>query len=286
MIYSTYFYEHFLAGQSSEENIRRREFVLNTLLCGLTIAGFIGLLAAIILNRLGDGGYRGNTIHDLVYTTLISFSLWRLARSRYHPLAAYAFLGYVAAAAGYLALTWSFELPTVSLITALLIIVTGMILHKRAALFVTCSLIASLLLVGHSQVSGVLHPRTGWLGQPLARADCFDYTLLLSLIGLVSYLANAEIDRSLERARSSQHLNATLLHDLANPLTAASLHVEIFGHQPPKALKKVKKNLHQIEGCVKAARQQLQTESYSQSPKFPANNRSRCVNTSCANFHE
>lgn len=298
--YVVSFCRRYLAGTAKQDDARRGEFVLNTLLCGLTMAGILGLMVALILIHFGESPYRGNTIPDLGFFTLVSLGLWRLSRKGHSLATAYILLAFIAVSAYILAITWSFELPSVALVCALLIMIASRILETRSALAVTLSLVIALPVLGNEQVAGILHPRTGWLNQPLQRSDCLDYALLLGLIGLVSWLANLEIDRSLNQARASQNallkerdslekkvaartsqleqaqlmrvlelqrfaefgrLSAHFLHEIANPLTAAALHLELTDHQQSKALKQVRKDIQQLERYVDATRKQLKSES-------------------------
>jgi signal transduction histidine kinase len=76
-------------------------------------------------------------------------------------------------------------------------------------------------------------------------------------------LEQAQLVRILELQRFADfgRLSAHLLHEVANPLTAAALHLEMHDDRQSKALKQVKRNLQQLERYVNATRSQLKAQS-------------------------
>lgn len=76
-------------------------------------------------------------------------------------------------------------------------------------------------------------------------------------------LENAQLMRLIELQRFAEfgRLSANLLHEVTNPLTAASLNLQNSGLEQSPALKQVRKSLKQLERYVLAARKQLQNES-------------------------
>ncbi len=191
-------------------------------------------------------------------------------------------------------------MPSAELGCALMVVIAGLVLKARAALRFTIITTVCLLTVGHLQIFGGLRPDTSWLNEPLELSNLIDYSLLLSVIGVVSWLANREIDRSLTQARHSevalaaerdsleikvsertreleqaqlarvmelQHfaefgrVSAQLLHEIANPLTAASLNLEQLNQQQSQAVRQTRQSLQQLERYIEAARKQLKSES-------------------------
>jgi len=76
-------------------------------------------------------------------------------------------------------------------------------------------------------------------------------------------LENAQLMRIIELQRFAEfgRLSANLLHEVTNPLTAASLNLQNAGLEQSPALRQVRKSLRQLERYVAAARKQLQNES-------------------------
>jgi signal transduction histidine kinase len=229
---------------------------------------------------------------------IIVLGLCYLSRLGRQQLATFGLLGILSLASLQLTMRWSFELPISELMYALVIVVAGILLTTRAALAVTGFVSLSLLVISYEQVSRHLHPQTNWVNRDFQMADAIGYTGVLCLIALVSWLTNREINHSLEQAQASEaaliherdnleikvtertrdleqaqllrtmelqrlaefgRVGATLLHEIANPLTAASLNLEQCGGHESSLVKQAFQNLQQMERYLEAARQQLKT---------------------------
>jgi signal transduction histidine kinase len=293
-------YRHLLAGRSDNEDTRRHEFILNVQLCGLILAGAVAELCALFDDQVSDDMYHGNTLFDIGLLTIIMLGLWWLSRTGRYLLSAYIFLGCISFAALNMALRWSFEMPTTVLLCSLLVVIAGLILKARAALCVTIIVTGGFLTLGHAQIIHRLYPNTDWLDEPLTMSNNVDYSLILSVIGLVSWLSNQEIDRSLKSARMNRaalaeerdgletkvaertheleqiqlarllelqrfadfgRLSAQLLHEVSNPLTAASINLQQINHRKSQSLRQACQSLQQLERYVDAARKQLKRQS-------------------------
>lgn len=224
---------------------------------------------------------------------IILLGMSRLGRSH---LAANLFIGLLTAAFLQLLIRWGFMLPAALLLLVMIIIVAGSLLGSRYSLIYAG--LATIILISFSylQQNNFLSPDTRWLDEPLHAGDAIGYTVILVIIGTVSWLSNRDIDRSLKRALASEkalaaerdglelkvmqrtrqlkdnqrarlielrrfaefgRLSANLLHEIANPLTAASLNLELVEPEVSNQVVRARKNLKQIERYVEAARQQL-----------------------------
>lgn len=78
-----------------------------------------------------------------------------------------------------------------------------------------------------------------------------------------SELTEAEALRQLELQRFAEfgRISARLLHEVANPLAAASLHLGQLDAEQSAAIRRARNSLRQLERYVLAARRQLQSES-------------------------
>lgn len=76
-------------------------------------------------------------------------------------------------------------------------------------------------------------------------------------------LEQAQLMRLLELQRFAEfgRISARLLHEVANPLTAASLNLNRLDHQQSVALNQARRSLRQLERYVLAARKQLSSQS-------------------------
>jgi signal transduction histidine kinase len=233
--------------------------------------------------------------------SLIVFYLWWRSRHGHYKSSSYIVLGLFWLGATDLLLTWSFELPSTQLAFAMLVVIAGVLLTARAAIRLTLVLVVYILVLSYLQVYGNLKPDHAWLNQSLQLADAIGLIAGLLVIGLVSWLANREIDRSLERARRSEaaleaerdqlevkviertkeleraqlervmelqrlaefgRLSAGLLHDVANPLTVASLNLKELGSKSQDMLvRQALKSMLYIERFLDSARKQLKAQS-------------------------
>lgn len=77
-------------------------------------------------------------------------------------------------------------------------------------------------------------------------------------------LEETQLVRLLELQRFAEfgRLSAHLLHDVSNPLTAASLNLQLLGKDESPAIRQARKSLRLLERYVQAARKQLSSEGY------------------------
>jgi signal transduction histidine kinase len=298
----TTLYQIALRPRSSSEDSRRRELILNSILAGLTVVGLIALSVSVayhltVKTSLADADSLPLTTGFVAGLLL----LWYLSRRGWYHIGVYSLLLLIGLGATNLAVNWSIELPGAELTYVLGIVIAGVLISGRGGLTVAALAAVVVVGLGTMQASGVLHPDVSWLKQPVRTGDAIGYAIILLVIGLVAWLANREIDRSLQRARASEaalkderdHLedrvtertrqleqtqlermlelqrfaefgrfSAGLLHDLVNPLMAASLNLEQLNEGPrSKLVKEASQSLRYLERYIDAARKQLQRES-------------------------
>lgn len=189
-----------VAPKSNDESVRRREYILNVLLIGLII--FLCVLTAYVYYR-SSGAASG--INPLTFTCIpFIFCLYHLmSRKGYVFTAGLLFIGTLYVGATYGIIMWGFGLH-MSLLTYVLIINMSSILFGTTAGFISTTTIGTtLIIVSWLQTSGILNPNWYWLHEPdKFKAGQFFFGLLL--ITIVSWLANREIKRSLNRANESE----------------------------------------------------------------------------------
>jgi signal transduction histidine kinase len=297
-----YSYGLFLAPRSLSDDMRRRELILNVLLTSLALV----TLLLFIFSELHALDLQIDQQEDLAALYAaglgIVFALWGLSRNGNQQLASVGLLLLLYMAATRLTVHYSFELPISELLYAVLIVFAGILLKGRDALVAAGVVIATLLSISYAQTANHITPRLDWLSQDFRLGDAIGYIAMLSLIALVSWLANREMHRSLARAQASEaalvkerdeleikvaertqeleqaqllrtmelerfaklgRVSANLLHELVNPLTAASLHLDQFMDQRSPLIAETRLSLLQMERYIKAARRQLDLKSHS-----------------------
>ena len=292
-------YQILFEPRSKQQEFRHREFMINVLLCGLAIVTAFKVGMAIVADlELGLDQEEDSLLLNGIFLVLILI-IWRLSRRGQRQVAAYSLLGLLCLEAMRLTLSWSFELPVAELMYAVVIVTAGIILTARSSLIFTGITSLLLLGISYAQVTGYLQPHTYWVQKDFQMSDTFGYIAILCVIALVTWMTNREVSHSLARAYASEaalakerdnlevlvadrtrellesqllrnvelerfaefgRVSATLLHEVANPLTAASLNLELFDGTESRTIARARKNLQQLERYVYAARQQLKSQ--------------------------
>jgi len=283
------------------EDARRRQFVVQKVLFGAVVLALIALIDVIVLRFTMSSQQNDSSLIQMVGLLGFIIVLYGLARRGYYRLSAGVLIGLFFAAATYLIFEWSIYIQPGLLMYAMIIVMTGVMVGTRSAIFmaVACGLCLSAL--GWLQVEGSLSPDLSWMQNDLHAGDGLVFTALLGITAIIAWLSNHEIDKSLARARSSEialkherdnlevrvrertqqleqaqmervlelqrfaefgRLSAGLLHDMANPLTIASLNLEeLSSKQRSQLTNRATKSIQHLERYVVAARKQLQKTS-------------------------
>jgi signal transduction histidine kinase len=297
---SDQYYQKLIAPRSSTPDDQRREFILNVILCGLALISLVADLTTVSNHLQGNNADQASSIVVVLGFSVFTFTLWWWSRRGHYRFASYVVLGLLWLGATQMLMTWSFELPATQLAFAILVVTASVLLTAKAALRFNLVLVAYVLVMTYLQVYRYLHPDHGWLNQNLQLGDGIGYISALLVITLVSWLANREIDRSLDRARRSEatleaerdqlevkvvertreleraqllrvmelqrlaefgRLSAGLLHDVASPLTVASLNIKELSHESQSLLvRQAMQSLHYIERFLESARKQLKAQ--------------------------
>lgn len=258
----TKFYNYFLAPKSVDEDSRRREMILNVLLCGIILL-LIFLNALLIYHSQSEGeSYEGLSPALFMSMTAPFIFLYWLSRKGYFILASYVLIMLYLAGAAWGSYTWGIDLPSSLLAYALLIIMASVLISTKFSIGLATLISLFNLLLGYTQSSMGILPDVHWKNKPSQPGDAIEYTLILLVILGISTLSNRELERSLKRAKKSEFelkqerdsletkveertaqlkqaqfekisqmekfvefgkLASGLFHDLANPLTALSI---------------------------------------------------------------
>lgn len=289
-----------LMPRHKDEDKRRTEYILNVLLLGI-IALVTSLFIIVLINYIiYSGAHEGInpfTLFGLIVPFAIIFILSKIGKL---GLSTHLFIAYSVLLASYPLFIWRILLPQSLLMYSLLIIMAGILLGTRKA-FVLTGLMAGLLVtivaLGNA---GVLNFETSWLKESGGYNDAVSYSVSLVCIALVAWLLNQELSRSLvatqraernlirernsleievrkrtaelEKAQRDKMLelhrfaefgrvSSTLLHELASPITAVLLNLEMVEpSKDNKFLKRARLGLDHIEAYVLSARKQLRKE--------------------------
>lgn len=294
-------YLHYIKPHGGAADKQRQEYILNLLLSFILLLAIPASIISG-LHYLSFGIiHHDNTLSITLSFTLVMAGLLALSRSGYQRTATYSFMGLLLLVSLQMLFQWGFMLPQVILLFALIIVIAGVLLSAKSGLQFAVSVSVVYLITTYLQVHGPLRPDMSWRYEPFYIGDAIGYIFVFMAIAAVSWLSTREIDASLLRARSSEadlaaerdgleikviertreleaaqlirlmelrrfaefgQMSANLLHEVANPLTAASLNLELFDeNQHSKLVSQARKNLQHLERYVQAARNQLKGES-------------------------
>lgn len=257
-------YRTFIEPRSSDQDVRRRELIFNSIL--FTVCVIVALLdGSVIFNSLTMPDYTGFT--PLAFTGFVAFfaSLLFLSRKGHLDIAAYLFLGIYYFGATYGIYAWSTELPLSILSYAIIIVMASIIVGTRFGIFATALISATMIVIGSLEVRGIIQTDLTWRAKPLEFKDSIEHAFMYISIMVVSWLGNRETESSLRRALKSERelkeernllekkveertralkaaqlekvaqlyrfaefgrLSSGIFHDLMNSLTAVSLSID------------------------------------------------------------
>lgn len=263
--------------KSRNEDLARREFILNILLLGsITLAIVIIVVSSIRLIIVGSVN-----VSLLVYLSGFIFYciLYVLSRRGFSVISSYIFIGIYFFPITYTIFIWGIGLPQALLIYALIIIMAGILISTRFALFITLLISFFLILITYLHENLIVQPDLSWQVKVGSTSDALVLALTLGVIMVVSWLSNREIEKSLRRAKRSEKalrkerdlleirveertielkkaqlektmqlyrfadfgkMASGLFHDLVNPLTAISLNLEDLKENPKLSVSELK----------------------------------------------
>jgi signal transduction histidine kinase len=290
-------YRRILTPSTASIEARRREFNLRAVL--------IAVFACLLLGILGTAHYWQRTmagsLQPLYFvvpvTSTFLFLLW-LSRRGFINGAASVIITCLAVITVATMYRLGFEHPLTELLLVLILLLSSILFSSVVVLSVTASVALLLLFLAHLQEQGLFIHQPVWLKDPPVFSNAVSSAILFLAIGIFLWLANREIEHTLQRAQWTEQvlmeerdnleqkiaerdyelrqaqlsrlleqerlaefgrLSAAVLHDLATPLATASLSLAEASKSPgPASLNIVRRSLERIEQYLSTARHQLQ----------------------------
>lgn len=264
MKYFKNFQKRFILSKSNDEDLGRREYILNILVSGAIFLALVSFLL-LLYDKMSIGeAYRG--LSPLVSFMILLLFVWIyvISRKGYVAAASRFFLLLFLVPTTYFLYRWGVDLPIGLLFAALIIIISGVLISTKYAFKITIFLTIYLLALTWLQSNYLIKPNLYWKLETINIGTVFVFAIILFLIAIVSWLSNREIEKSLLRARRSEaelknerdnlektvekrtqelklvqlekmaqlsrfaefgRLSSGLFHDLINPLTAVSMYL-------------------------------------------------------------
>lgn len=183
-----------------DEDLRRRGVVLNVLLIATLIVLCLAFVAVLLSFVSGAQTAPGNRLVSISAAIIFTATLYIALRQQHYLIAAYGLLGTYAIIATIMAAQWSISLPGVSLLYSIVIILAGMTLGARYALYAALLFAVAVSIIQYGIVQGTIHPNTSWYNIPPHMVDLAVYYLVFIVLGVSSWLFNRQTDQSLHRA--------------------------------------------------------------------------------------
>ena len=281
------FYIRYVRPQAVNEDDRRKEFILNVLLCGTLALSTVATAAAFY--RALNVAMLGGTVMVIWFAALLA-----LSRKGFFVFCEYALVFSCLAAASYAQHAWGVDTPGALLVHVLAIMIASTLVGVRFGLVVASLSCCTTIALGYGFMAR---------HQPPEREGIMEYVGLLLLITLACWLSNREAEHLLSRARTSEEmlrkerdlLEATidqrtqevkrvqlekisqlyrfaefgrlasgLFHDLMNHLTAVTLNLkqartekEANVVEAKAYLQRSVRSAERLEGFIEAVRKQM-----------------------------
>jgi len=282
---------------------RDRKLVCRVVLIGTFLATLVVallLLVSLSLNHAQAGGRLA--VCGVAFLYIIIAQL--LARAKHYRAVSYLLVIFYTVLATGIVWSWGINTPIGLLTFGLVIVLAGVVLTARHAIFIALATMAILTIIQATISLGWHTPDITGTGSPSSFGDVFAYCTVFDMLALISWLYNREIERLLDHAgraemalrkqkstlktqvkkrtaelrqlqlEEMQHmyhfaelgqLGVTLLHDLAGHLTALTLEIEgIQSKAHAKTIERAQQIIQYLGDIVTNTRNRLQGESQEQ----------------------
>lgn len=291
-------YNTFIKPRSQDRNSQNRELVLNYILLGLIVLSGVEFLTSLFGFITLDQHYLayrllGMLVVLLCFCTLFWFARWKQMRK----FASFIIICALFLTVSLVALNWGTVTPTGTLLFGLIVVISGILLGSRFAIYSAMLSSIILILLEYLKAHNVIQPNLSWMQRPSSMSDIMGFSTIFAIIALVSWLFNRQMEQSLERAQKSEaalerqndllehkveertrqleaaqleklqqvyrfaelgRISSALFHDLANHLTSVSLNIEDYNAREQSGLmQRVQHDISYIDEVVQRVRLQL-----------------------------
>jgi len=203
IIVTRFLYGKLLVPKSNDEDRKRREFIFNVIVSGSSILFFVFSLFSLYHSLVR---HNNRAISPMVPLAMFGFFVFLhyLSRKGFFVTASYIFVYAYLITASYAVYVWGVDLPMALLTFALLIVISGILISTRFAFEINFIILLVTLILGYLQLNHIISPKVYWKTELFQMNDPIGHSIIFSIIAVVSWLSNREIERSLKRARKSE----------------------------------------------------------------------------------
>lgn len=259
---------HYLTSpRSKNEDQKRREFILNVILVGSILLSGCSLLLilfrSIATHDIKISDYGSSLTTEIVIFVIFS-GLYLLSKIKLSKLSSFILIFLYFLPVTMALYSWGTDLPIGLLIYALIIVISGILVSSRFALFMTFLCSFTIFLFHFLNSYGLISVQTDWRKTKFELPDAIIISAVFCIISLISWLFNRELENALKKIKQSElelkkerdlleekveqrtleikkiqlnrmeemahfaeigRLASGVFHDLLNPLTAVSLNL-------------------------------------------------------------
>ncbi len=199
-----FMYLRLIESASTNEDIRRHEFILNTILsCTIGLLTVLDVYIAIATIKWGSL-YHGIPFTYFTFVIIIFIYLFILSRKGYHRVSSFLLLLLYFIGTTFGAVEWSIWLPFIGISYVLIIVFASILISTRFSIYVTLLNIFTICFVSYLQIKGYIHVNLEWKHSWISMHEPIQLSFVLFVITAASWLSNREMEHSLQRARISE----------------------------------------------------------------------------------
>lgn len=201
------FYKKFITPKSDNEDVRRREFILNIILNGsILLISFASLcnLKYFLIDDIESYSSNAVPIYSLLVILIFFIVLLLISRFGYPRVSSFILIGVYFILTTFMAYKWGIELTTVLIFYALVIIMAGILLRSSFAFSTAIASSLTILIIGYLQIENIIIPDLSWKEVNIKIPEILVITIIFLILATISWLSNREIEKSLKRARRSE----------------------------------------------------------------------------------
>ncbi len=243
--------------------------ILRILLKGSILLGIVAFAISLIyyIRSIANSKYEyyGDSPLNILLFVILFQLLYLILKKGNQKFPAIAFVSTYIGIGFYASIKWGADIPFAYLIYSLSIVVAGIVMNGTYAVFTNIFIVIGMLIIIQLQSTNRVTYDYSWVNRQLDLIDGITFGLILSVVSLVSWLYNKEIQKSfrnaqkyerallterdnlekkvqkrtrqLEKARVEKlnqmyklaelgKISAGLIHELVNPLSSVTINLE------------------------------------------------------------
>ncbi len=287
--------------QAENPDQKNREIVLNWLIAGLgfLLAIFsLNSFVALVFDQQAYTKVPSLIMINVVLAAIVAYCLLLRKKKYAYIIASNLLIISLIMAAGIAIFVWGITNTYGVLFFSLAIIMSGILLSSRYALYVAMVIAVLLIIFEYCRTHNIIHPDLSWISAPSSLEEVANFITIFFIIALVSWLFNRQMEESLKRAQLSEkalkrerdlleikveertralqeaqlekvqqvyrfaelgHLSTALFHDLAGSLSSLSIDIESLRKKGSQDFtKRIDNNIRYIDNVVQRVKSQIQ----------------------------